>query len=281
MTESQNIIIELNQLKNDLTNLTNLTYYIYEVTNQNINSLNVYLNSNFVKKEEIETIINELSMKNKNRIFKNHIKAKEKQRINEKTHTKMNSKDEFSEELVKNEYNLTSEQNQKLEEWTGLHCSDILFDSDVDDWSNPENFNKKIIEKQQLTFLIEDEDGELFGYYFDTKILKTYNYYQETDSNSFHFNLQSKNQRLKEPMKFKIKDLKKGAIQLYDNSDQWLIVFGDIYLKNFIYKNESYCYQSENYFNYNGTENALCGKEPENYGEMYFTPKRILVIQME
>ena len=38
-------------------------------------------------------------------------------------------------------------------------------------------------------------------------------------------------------------------------------------------KNGSSCNQHENYFNYHGIENALCGKDE-------FTPKRILVIQM-
>ena len=41
------------------------------------------------------------------------------------------------------------------------------------------------------------------------------------------------------------------------------------------YKNESRCYQSEYNFDYHGIENALCGKYE------YFTPKRILVIQMK
>ena len=47
-------------------------------------------------------------------------------------------------------------------------------------------------------------------------------------------------------------------------------------------KNESCCHQDENRFDYHGIENALCGKEPKGkYGEMFFTPKRILVIQMK
>ena len=41
----------------------------------------------------------------------------------------------------------------------------------------------------------------------------------------------------------------------------------------------SYCYQDEDYFNYHGIQNALCGKIRFNGGG--FTPKRILVIQME
>ena len=44
-------------------------------------------------------------------------------------------------------------------------------------------------------------------------------------------------------------------------------------------KYESRCYQNEDIFNYHGIKNALCGKTG-NYGYEYFTPKRILVIQM-
>ena len=46
-------------------------------------------------------------------------------------------------------------------------------------------------------------------------------------------------------------------------------------------KNESNCFQHEDNFDYHRIQNALCGKQPEEYGAMYFTPKRILVIQMK
>ena len=83
-------------------------------------------------------------------------------------------------------------------------------------------------------------------------------------------------------MKFEIKDLRYGGIELYEKSDDdRLIRFGDIWLKKENYKNESYCIQYEDFFNYHGIKKALCGKESKEYGRMYFTPKRILVIQME
>ena len=44
-------------------------------------------------------------------------------------------------------------------------------------------------------------------------------------------------------------------------------------------KNKSWCNQFENQFDYHGIENALCGKRYGN--DEYFTPKRILVIQMK
>ena len=117
----------------------------------------------------------------------------------------------------------------------------------------------------------------------NTEVIEEYDW-QETDSKSFHFNLQSKNNRLKQPMKFEIKDLKRGGIYLWEKSDDDLIKLGHIYLKKENKKNKSYCYQNEDNFDYHGIEKALCGKtykfsnHPLNE---YFTPKRILVIQMK
>ena len=108
---------------------------------------------------------------------------------------------------------------------------------------------------------------------------------QETDDKSFHFNLQSKNNRLDKPMKFEIKDLKRGGIWLIEKSDDYLITLGNIYLCKENYKNESYCEQYEDCFNYHGIENALCGKTTffgfDDYNGESFTTKRILVVQME
>ena len=95
----------------------------------------------------------------------------------------------------------------------------------------------------------------------------------EIDNKSFEFNLQS-NGRLLVPMKFEIKDLKEGGIWLYEKSIDGLIVLGDIILWKEKYKNHSCCYEDEDTFDYDGIEKALCGKIG------CFTPKRILVIQM-
>ena len=60
---------------------------------------------------------------------------------------------------------INKEKHQKqLEKWTELKCSDIVFDSNIDDWSQGlSEFDRRIIGNKQLTFLIEDEDGEIFG----------------------------------------------------------------------------------------------------------------------
>ena len=173
---------------------------------------------------------------------------------------------------------ISLKEQKQLEEWTSLKCSDIVFDSNVDNWSeDTSEFNEKIIGKKQLAFLIETEDGEKFGYYLNTEIIEKY--WQkygdpriETDNNSFEFNLES-NGRLPKPMKFEIKDLEKCGYLLFEKSDGYLIKLGDIRLFKENYKNLSRCYQFENDFDYHGIENALCGK-------FHFTPKRILVIQM-
>ena len=175
-----------------------------------------------------------------------------------------------------------SEDLKQLEEWTSLKCSDIIFDSNFYNWSyNSSVLNERIIGKKQLIFIIEDEYGEIFGYYFNTYIVEEYYEWNETDNKTFHFNLQSKYNRLDKPMKFEIKNLKEGGICLSEQSDDWLIRLGDINLRKENKKNRSFCYQNKDKFNYHGIENALCGKSAKKFFGESFTPKRILVIQMK
>ena len=152
-----------------------------------------------------------------------------------------------------------------------------MFDSDIDNWKQYETvFNERIIGKKQLVFLIEDEDGEKFGYYLNTEVVEKH--WNKTDNKSFEFNLQS-NGRLPNPMKFEIKDLEEGGYLLFSKSNKDnLISLGDIYLCKENKKHESCCCQYENEFNYHGIKDALCGKTWSFYP---FTPKRIVVIQMK
>ena len=102
-----------------------------------------------------------------------------------------------------------------LEEWTRLKCSHVIFNSDIDNWSKDTSvLNDRIIGKKQIAIIIEDEDGEIFGYYCNPKIIDYY--YKslrleqaKTDPKSFEFNLES-NGRLDKPMKFEIKDIEHG-----------------------------------------------------------------------
>ncbi|BFU22331.1 trichohyalin, putative [Entamoeba histolytica] len=116
-------------------------------------------------------------------------------------------------------------------------------------------FDQKIINKEHIIIIIEDEEGNKFGGYVNSKIDKVGNGFIGDyiyDSKSFVFSLES-NGRIEGMMKFDIK-LQQYAFILYNQSHD--------------------CFQ--NCFEYNGIENALCGKEiPE-----CFTSKRIIVIEM-
>ena len=150
--------------------------------------------------------------------------------------------------------------------------------SNVDNWSQWTSvLNERIIGKKELVFLIEEEDGEKFGYYLNTEVIEDYDYWKETDKKSFEFNLES-NGRLQQPMKFEIKDLKYGGYELFKKSDDCLIILGDIYLNKENKKKTSCCYPTERKFDYHGIKKALCGKVWEPHR---FIPKRILVIQMK
>ena len=176
------------------------------------------LSSEYVKKSELDTII-----KHQNR---------EQNQMKENQNQRQRQKQQNVEELTK--YNLTNESVKQLEEWTSLQCGEILFDTNIDNWSKTTSvFNERIIGKSKLAFVIKDEDGEIFGYYFNTQVIEKYWKFgesnrQETDIKSFKFNLQSKNNRLDKPMKFEIKDLKYGGIVLVEKSNDYLIWLGNI-----------------------------------------------------
>ena len=177
---------------------------------------------------------------------------------------------------------LSKEQKNYLEEWTGLQWNAILFDSNVDDWSmKTSKFNERIMGKKQLVFIIQDEDGEIFGFYFNNQVNNKQSWTQ-SDTNSFYFNLQS-NGRLPKPMKFKQRNL--SCITIFSSGKETLFTFGDIHLSKENHKEKSYCtdveFQSQSFGDYNGIKNALCGKSIFNGEGKYFFPIRIMVIQMK
>ena len=170
---------------------------------------------------------------------------------------------------------MKKEDKQQLEEWIGLKCSEILFDSKFDDWyENSSIFNEKIIGKKKLLFIIENGCNEKIGYYFNSKVIEQYNEFQKTNSKSFHFKSESDYYFSNKLNKFEIVDNKKGGIMLWKQSDEHLITLGNIVLKKFGYDDYSFYCRFDKNFNYYGTENEL-------YEKNYFRPNRFLVIQME
>ena len=178
-------------------------------------------------------------------------------------------------------YYLTYKHLKQLEEWTGLKCKEILFDSNIDNWERyTSTFDSKILNKNKLIFIIEDTKGNKFGGYIDATIDKIRYYGRAdtiiTDSKSFVFSLES-NGRLDDMKKFNIK-YPEDAFFLYNKSHDRL--FGIGYCDIVIFKKGSeykpYCIQSS--FNYEGMRNTLCGKE---YSSNPFELKQFIVIQMK
>ena len=183
------------------------------------------------------------------------------------------------------EYDLYHDQIQLLEEWSGLSIGNIVFDSKIDNKDRSRwNFYPKILNKKQLLFLIESTDGEKFGYYEDKLIKREHRLIQikPTNEKSFHFNIQSRNNRLSNPMKFEIKEpYSHGYGFVWCPKPTTLIRIGTIIIKNKRFKNNSYCLPQNDSFDFHGIERALCGNEPNEKGNMIFSPKRMLVIQMK
>ncbi|BFU24504.1 trichohyalin, putative [Entamoeba histolytica] len=160
---------------------------------------------------------------------------------------------------------------KQIEEWTEKRVNNILFDSDKDDWKvNTSVFDQRIMNKEHIIIIIEDEEGNKFGGYVNSKIDRVAG--DIKDSKSFLFSLES-NGRMKGMMKFDIKE-PQFAFYLYTQSDYSLFEFGrgDIAVCKENYKTLSSCHQRS--FEYKGISNALCGK-------YNFTPKRIIVIEMK
>ena len=170
--------------------------------------------------------------------------------------------------------NLNDEEINQLEEWTGLKCSDVIFDSEKDNWNqNTSVLNEKILGKSKVVFIVEDTDGDIFGYYFNTQIIEKYHDWIQTDYKSFEFSLKSRNNRLQKRMKFEIKDLNCGGIYLWRNTDNDLIRIGNIQMIK-QHSNRSNCLYYTDRFEYNEIENPLSSND-------YFETKRLVVVQME
>ncbi|BFU21668.1 trichohyalin, putative [Entamoeba histolytica] len=167
---------------------------------------------------------------------------------------------------------------KQIEELTERRINNTLFDSDIDDWNiNTSVIDQRIMNKEHIIIIIEDEEGNKFGGYVNSKIDKVGGYIN--DSKSFLFSLVS-NGRMEGMKKFDIKP--RHAFWLWNQSDDCLFIFGcdgkylnDICVYKENYKTESHCNQYS--FEYEGIENALYGKLYPNR----FTPTRIIVIQMK
>ena len=133
-----------------------------------------------------------------------------------------------------------------------------------------------------MVFLLEDENGELIGYYnSNTEITTHYGGKLLTsNSNTFHFNLHSNNNRLSTPMKYELKKVGNGGYTLYNDTLKY-ISLGDITLKPFGIKYQCYFYKESTRFDYHGIENPFITIKDQSKVRIEFYPKRVLIIQMK
>ena len=180
------------------------------------------------------------------------------------------------EDLVESsEYNLLQKHVKQLEQWTGLKCGEVVFDSDLNNWNkNNCDLNSKIIGRKQLVFLIEDENGEKFGYYLNTKMIRNYMKNKPADWKSFQFNIES-NGRLATMEKYEIKDIYSGGYKMNRETEEMLITLGDIVLMKKERKNKSLCYNDKKKsFDFDDEKYVMTGRK-------HFCVERLVVIQME
>ncbi|BFU24830.1 predicted protein [Entamoeba histolytica] len=225
------------------------------------------------KKEEWQTYYSDYLERKKR---EEEEEAKEKNRREEERRKEKERKKQEGERLRITKGMNTMEEMLQIEEWTNRKVGNILFDSDIDDWNkNTSVFDERIINKQHIIIIIEDEEGNKFGGYVSSKIDEVDGFIY--DSKSFLFSLES-NGRIEGMKKF---DIKRPQYAFYLNNQSHHCLFefgycGDIFVRKENNKTYSFCYQDS--FEYEGIRNALCGKEwPNNY----FTPKRIIVIEMK
>ena len=96
---------------------------------------------------------------------------------------------------------------------------------------------------------------------------------KSADWKSFEFNLHS-NGRLSSMEKYEIKDIYSGGYQMNRNTEDMLIILGDIVLMKNERKHKSLCYkEKKNTFDFDDEMYRLTGRK-------HFTVERIVVIQM-
>ena len=172
-----------------------------------------------------------------------------------------------------------------IEQWTEMKCDEVIFDSEFCNWKiNTSTFDKHMFNKENIIFIIEDTEENIFGGYIKSKIISLR--YEENgiwlgdkifDKNAFGFSIKS-NGRLEHPEKFIFKTEKsEWAFQLFKSDQNGLFYFGgaDICIMKQEMKHKCYCESVS--CDYNGRENVFTGKERI---ENPFIVKRILCWQM-
>ena len=222
------------------------------------------MTKNMIKiKSEIEQII-------KNGNLDNYIKRNE---FNQFIQHQMEEENQRKQQMML----LTKKEMNKIEEWTQKKCTEVIFDSNTDDWNMKTSvFDDKVKNRSNLIFLVETTNGNKFGYYFTGTIKNANKRYKSP--NCFLFSLKS-NGGINEMMKFEEKQTAEGFF-LYDKSNPKLFSmnYGFIMNKRNERSSSYVVYQDSSRFDFHGTRNAMCANSSNDYQD--FTTTRFVVIQM-
>ena len=226
-----------------------------------------------MRKDELKR--HEEEMKREKEEFENR-KNKERNKIENEYKLLMNQCSIYSEKMKLCEMNLDFQEVKQLEQWTNKKCSEVLFDSDKDDWSqNTSVFGDKIYGKSNLMFIVEDTNNNKFGGYLTSTIDKYDDYI--IDKNAFVFSLKS-NGRINGTKKFDISNSCYSFKIWMKSNSEYLFKFGyeDLGIFKKSYKNGGWTQPTS--YNYEGISSALSGKN--SYSTPY-SMKRFIVIQMK
>ena len=157
-----------------------------------------------------------------------------------------------------------------LEKWSHLRFKNVIFDSDVDESSNRE-FNSRIKGRSNLYFINIDENGMVFGGYFDGKIENTEMWNYGNKQFIFTMNEFGKKGQIK-----KCNQKKKSGIFITNRNDNMLYTFYYGFGIAKPYKKDSYCCPNINKW-YEDIDNKTLNNI-EKYDK--FQTKRILVVEM-
>ena len=185
--------------------------------------------------------------------------------------------DIFEYDFFGQKYNLNFLEKNQIKKWTNMKCGNIIFDSNIHKWEiGNSEFDKKILNKRNLLFLIGIEDVIKFGAFIKNKIYH-HAYIPEDDphevfgtdcENSFLFAFNDNKPIIEDDIE---KYWRRGdAFCLWNEEDDELFSF--IWMLKIGKKG------CRSYFNDKDLEKLFIGEKGDDY---VFYPERILVIQME
>ena len=206
-----------------------------------------------------------------------------KMKNNQLTQNRINEENKKLKEITEDTQQNMKTEIRCIQKWTSTRFKEVIFDSECCDWSTRKStFDQRILGKEKLVFIIEDDNENMFGGFIENQIdvinddEKDEEYFRtNVDRKSFVFSLKSDET---ESSRFPIQlESSMNAFILENQNAKTLFRFGlnDIKIYKKHYHNKSYCEQTS--FNYDDDKNVLTGKEGKDEP---FGVKHIQVWQM-